>query len=285
MSDVTPGVLQYLAPRDWKNHLYGLPPKRWERLSNRSYWITGAGTGFGRALAVGLATAGAQIFLSGRRSEKLEESLEEMRSFGIDVIRCKIVPFDLTNSDEILEARNYVQSHCKSLHGLINNAAVPQRGASRWPLQEESREFWNHIFNVNVTAQWELSKLALPHMVKGGEVKILFLTSAAAWGFAPGFGQYNVTKAALNSLGASMAAECVARYPTLDVQINMLDPGEARTEMNQGSSTSPYSTVSMALILLSHPKGGPNGKFFHRDGRHLEFGNCRAYEKVLLRQE
>lgn len=139
------------------------------------------------------------------------------------------------------------------------------------------------MFHVNVTAPWELSKIALPHMVKGGEIRILFLTSAAAWGFAAGFGQYNITKAALNSLGASLAEECIARYPKLDVQINVLDPGEAHTEMNQGSSTSPYSLASMALLLLSHPKGGPNGKFFHRDGRHLQFGYSRPYEKALIR--
>jgi NAD(P)-dependent dehydrogenase (short-subunit alcohol dehydrogenase family) len=282
MSDVTLGVLQDLDPRDWNHHHYGLPQERWERLGIRSYWITGAGTGFGRALAVALASAGAQVFLSGRRREKLYESLEEMRSFGIDIGRSHVLPLDITSSDTIIVARSYVERHCGSLHGLINNAAVPQHGDSHWPLQEESREFWNHIFNVNVRAQWELSKLALPHMVKGGEIKILFVTSEAAWAFAQGFGQYNITKAALNGLGASMAKECAGRFPNLDIQINVLDPGEARTEMNQGSSKSPYTLASMALILLSHPKGGPNGKFFHRDGRHLQFGYSQPYDKALI---
>ncbi len=285
MSKLIPDVLQDLDPKDWSRHHYGVPPARWERLGIRSYWITGAGTGFGRALAVALASAGAQVFLSGRRAEKLYQSLEEMRAFGVEIERSHVLPLDVTNSDEIFEARNYIERHCSSLHGLINNAAAPQRLDFRWPLLEESRDFWNHIFHVNVTAQWEISKVVLPHMVKGGEIKILFMTSAAAWGFAQGFGQYNVTKAALNSLGASMAEECAARYPDLDVQINVVDPGEARTEMNQGSSTSPYTLASMALILLSHPKGGPNGRFFHRDGRHLQFGYSQPYEKALIGNE
>lgn len=282
MNGVKSVVLQHVDPRDWKNHLYGLSPKRWGRLSERSYWITGAGTGYGRALAVGLASTGAEVFLSGRRLEKLKDSLDEMRSFGIEVKRCHILPFDLTNLDEMLRARNYVESRGRFLYGLINNAAIPQRGASRWPLQEGSRELWNEIFDVNVRAPWELSKLVLPHMMKSGEVKLVFMTSAAAWGYAPGFGPYNVTKAALNSLGASMAAECVTCYPKLDVQINIVDPGEARTEMNQGSHTSPYTIVSMVLILLSHPRGGPNGKFFHSDGRHLEFGYSCPYDRPLI---
>ena len=56
-----------------------------------------------------------------------------------------------------------------------------------------------------------------------------------------------------------------------NISINMLVPGEAHTEMNQGSTDSPYSLACMALTLLSHPSGGPNGCFFHRDGRHLAF--------------
>ncbi len=128
---------------------------------------------------------------------------------------------------------------------------------------------WDRILRTNVTAPWLLTQAILPHIVKGGTVRVLFITSEAGWAFTPGFGQYNISKAALNSLGACMAEECTARYPELDTQINVLVPGEARTEMNQGSTESPYTIASMALLLLSHPKGGPNGKFFHKDGRHL----------------
>ena len=118
-------------------------------------------------------------------------------------------------------------------------------------------------------------------MVRGPSVRVLFLSSEAGWANTAGFGQYNVTKAAVNSLGFSLAEECAQRYPDLDVQMNVLVPGEARTEMNQGSENSPYTLASMALLLLSHPKGGPNGKFFHRDGRHLEFAYSTAYGKSL----
>jgi NAD(P)-dependent dehydrogenase (short-subunit alcohol dehydrogenase family) len=230
---------------------------------------------------VALASADAQVFLSGRRREKLCESIDEIRAFGIEVVRCHVLPFDLTDSSQLIDAGTYVQRCCSSLQGLVNSAAIPQELTSPWPLQEGARDSWDRIFKINLTAPWELSKLVLPQMVKSAEVKILFITSAAAWGFAAGVGQYNVTKAALNSLGMSMAEECAVRYPAVDVQINIIDPGEARTEMNPGSRASPYSLVSMVLLLLSHPKGGPNGKFFHRDGRHLQFGFSQPYEKPL----
>jgi NAD(P)-dependent dehydrogenase (short-subunit alcohol dehydrogenase family) len=102
------------------------------------------------------------------------------------------------------------------------------------------------------------------------------------WAFTPGFGHYNATKAALNSLAGSLAAEAAARYPAADVQINVLNPGEARTEMNGGSTTSPYAAVSMTLILLSHPPSGPNGCFFARDGRHLGFAYAKPWPRELL---
>ena len=52
--------------------------------------------------------------------------------------------------------------------------------------------------------------------------------------------------------------------------------------MNQGSAISPYTVVPMTLALLSHPFGGPNGRFFHRDGRHFAFGYAEPYERVVL---
>jgi NAD(P)-dependent dehydrogenase (short-subunit alcohol dehydrogenase family) len=118
-------------------------------------------------------------------------------------------------------------------------------------------------------------------MLASGAVRVIFMTSEAGWAPTPGFGMYNVSKAALNSLGSCLAAESAARYPVEDIQMNIVSPGEARTEMNQGSTISPYTIVSIILLLLSHPAGGPNGRFFHRDGRHLEFCYTGAYEKSL----
>jgi len=92
---------------------------------------------------------------------------------------------------------------------------------------------------------------------------------------------YNISKAALNSLGHSMAREYASKYSKDDIQMNIVVPGEARTEMNQGSDVSPYSVVSIVLLLLSHPPGGPNGRFFHRDGRHLKFAYTMPNGKSL----
>jgi NAD(P)-dependent dehydrogenase (short-subunit alcohol dehydrogenase family) len=278
----THGLLADPDPHQWQRHRFGLPRGRWECLRGCNYWITGAGTGFGQAMAVALSCAGAQVFLTGRRPEKLAETIEVVGQLGGPVGACHPVPADITDEQQVAEAARLIRERCPALHGVVNNAAVSQRRQSPWPLQDESPATWRQLVAVNVTAPLMVTSVALPHLVRSGAVRALFITSEAGWAFTPGFGHYNVSKAALNSLGASFAAECAHRYFGFDVQINVLVPGEARTEMNQGSQRSPYTVAGMVLLLLSHPPGGPNGRFFHADGRHLAFGYAPAYERSLL---
>jgi len=278
----TPGIQQKLDPVHWRQHLFGLPKERWKSLSGRSFWVTGAGTGYGRCLTVALAAAEAQVFLTGRRKQKLEETLQEIECLGISPAACQVIPVDITDVEQVKRACEVVMRSCETLYGLVNNAALPSRGDISKPLLQGSLADWERIMRTNVTAPWLLTRGIFPHMVKGEEVRVLLISSEAGWTFTSGFGPYNVSKAALNSLGGSMAAEYAVNYPNADIQINVLVPGEARTEMNQGSNESPYAVVNMALILLSHPKGGPNGKFFHRDGRHLEFGHANTFERPLI---
>jgi 3-oxoacyl-[acyl-carrier protein] reductase len=279
---ITSDIQFRLDPAQWKKHLFGIPQKRWAHLSGKSFWITGAGTGYGRCLAVALAAAGGRVFLTGRRNDKLQETLAEMGRFDIPTDRCYKVVADVTDFDQMSEACKKVIGSSDFLYGLINNAALPCRGDIKRPLLDGSIADWQKIMATNVTAPWLLTRTLLPHMIKGGMSRVLFISSEAGWAFTPGFGPYNVSKAALNNLAASFAAECAASYPESDIQMNVLVPGEARTEMNQGSNESPYKIVSMALALLSHPKGGPNGKFFRREGEHLDFCAARSYEKAVL---
>ncbi|MBI5492622.1 MAG: SDR family oxidoreductase [Deltaproteobacteria bacterium] len=274
------GVLQKADPRKWKAHRFGLPAERWALLRGKAFWVTGAGTGYGRCVSAGLAAAGATVFLTGRRREKLFETIMEIESLSIPSTDCHVIEADITDEEEVKEACRRIGG-LSALTGLVNNAALPP-GPSRFPLLDEGVESWERLMRTNLTAQWLLTREALPEMASGGEIKVLFMTSEAGWASTAGFGQYNVSKAALNSLCSSMAEECAKKYPASDVQMNALVAGEARTEMNRASRESPYSIVSMALILLSHPAGGPNGRFFHRDGRHLSFAYSEPHEHTLI---
>lgn len=280
----THGILQQVDPSAWQNHRFGLPQLRWERLKGCAFWVTGAGTGYGRAITLALAAAGARVFLTGRRKEKLQNTLDEGVSLGINVDYCVPVVADISVESDLAQAVEVISQHVSYLHGLVNSAALPQTDVGPHPLVNQSLAAWSELFTTNVTAQWLTSRAALPLMANGNSIRVIFMSSEAGWASTPGFGPYNVSKSAVNTLGASLAAECLAHFPSHDVQINVLVPGEARTEMNLGSTESPYSVVSMTLALLSHPSGGPNGYFFHRDGRHLAFAYSPAYLMDIMAQ-
>jgi NAD(P)-dependent dehydrogenase (short-subunit alcohol dehydrogenase family) len=282
MTAVASRPLQHVDPADWRRHRFGLPPERWERLSGRTFWITGAGTGYGRALATALAAAGGQVALTGRRAAKLAETCDMAAAWGIPSERFFLAPVDITDPEEVERAARRIAEALPPLFGLVNNAAVSQRPAGRWPLSDMTPGQWREQFAVNLDGAWLTTRAAAPAILAGGEGRIVFITSEAGWAFTPGVGSYNVSKAALNNLGASWAAELAARSPEADIQTNVLIPGEALTEMNRGSTVSPFTVVSMTLALLSHPPGGPNGRFFHRDGRHFAFAYAAAYDQSIL---
>ena len=277
----TPDIQLELDPAQWKRHRWGLPLRRMNFMRNRVFWVTGAGTGYGQSIAFMLASVGATVFMSGRRVEKLEATRQMMQSHGVNTDLVHNLPLDITDTAQLAAACEHITSHSPRLDGIVHSAALPQASPGLTPLMEGSLVHWENLMRTNVTAPWHLTRLITPHLLKSDAIRILFLTSEAGWADTPGHGQYNISKSALNNLTMSLAAEWALSHPELDIQINALIPGEARTEMNQGSAVSPFSIVEMTLLLLSHPKGGPNGHFFHKDGRHFDFAYRLAYQKSL----
>lgn len=272
-----------MTPKALQSCLSAFPLDRWESFSGQNYWITGGGTGYGRAMAIALSAANAVVYITGRRVGKLRETKAEIDASGISSDNCHCVVADITNPSHISAACQEIERHCSSLDGLVNNAALPNRPGSTSPLQQDSLEYWNKLMATNVTAPWLLTRTIFPHMIKSMHPRVLFISSGAGWAGTPGVGPYNVSKAALNSLSHSMALEYARDYSKSDIQINTLVAGEAYTEMNQGSSTSAHVINRMALLLLSYPVGGPNGCFFSWDGGHLDCGETKAYPRPLMK--
>lgn len=233
-------------------------------------------------MTIALAAAGASVVLSGRRRDKLEESVDAARSLGAVGERCVVLPCDICDEGDVVRAVNSIGAESPYLHGLVSCAAVPEPGAVPSPLSNLPTRDWYRMFATNVMAQWLVAKMSRPLLMSHQGSRIVFFSSEAGWADTPGFGPYNMTKSALNTLGVSLAAEWARDFPDRDVQVNVLVPGEARTEMNQGSPNSPFRAVSMTLALLSHPPGGPSGRLFHRDGRHLEFAYSKPHGRDVF---
>jgi len=262
-------------------HRFGLSPERWERLARMRIWVTGAGTGFGQQIALALLAAGAHVILSSRRKTKLVETQRQALALGVNASNVQIVPMDLTDPLSVEAACQKVQAEGNALSGLIHSAAIPGGGSLKWPATDAPLAQWNAMLDTNLRGPWLLTLSSFEMLRRDGHPRVLMLGSEAGWAGTYGVGLYNLAKTALNGLVQTLAQEYAVRYPDLDLQINLLVPGEARTEMNASHPESPSAVIPMALTLLSQPPDGPNGCFFHRDGRHFSFGYTRQYSQPL----
>jgi NAD(P)-dependent dehydrogenase (short-subunit alcohol dehydrogenase family) len=263
-------ILEDAHPLQARDHRYGLRPERWDALRGKVFWITGAGTGYGRTIATILGFAGARLVLSGRRTEVLSEAARQIADLagGADIL---IAPLDVADPQWVDSTVAAIDRQFGGLDGLACGAALPGNPGQ---VMSMAGDELRRMVDVNIMGVAHCCRSAVPLMLRDKACRVLLFSSEAGWGFPPGLGVYNMTKAAVNALGASLAGELAATLPGFDIQVNSLDPGEARTEMNRTSQVSAFSVCSMALTLLSHPAGGPNGCFFHRDGRHLSYGYC-----------
>lgn len=267
-------------PSDWASHRFGVSEARWSALSGRIMLVTGAGTGIGRAVSIALAAAGAHVVLSGRRMEKLEETLSQARDLGVPSQRCLALPMDVRDERQVEQLVGHATQQIGSIEGLVHCAALPPPASGPRALAQTEPSVWRDQIATNVTGPWLLTRAVLEER-RAARLRVVFLTSAAGWGFAAGAGPYNVSKSALNNLSASFAAECATAEPTRDAQFNAVDPGQVRSEMNAGSPVSPYTAVNVILLLLSHPAQGPNGFFFRADGSSTPFGHAGVYPNSL----
>jgi len=275
----TPGIDQNLLPESFIAHRFGLPTASVEQLKDRVFIVTGAGSGYGQAVAVALAQCGAHVLLMGRNEGKLTRTQEMARRLAPSG-RTDIVPVDVTAIDALEKTAVDLLRHVPAPHGLVHCAALPSEPGNPFPLTMGAPGRLDKTLSVNGLAVLHLCDLFFPNPAKG--LRAVLFSSTAGWASTPGFGAYNLSKTTLNALGHNLAAEYSTRFPEADIQINVLDPGEARSEMNQGSTISPFAAAPMTLALLAHPPGGPNGCFFHRDGRHLGFCFTAPYPRSLF---
>jgi NAD(P)-dependent dehydrogenase (short-subunit alcohol dehydrogenase family) len=214
--------------------------------------VTGASRGLGLALTGALADRGWQVVADARGADELE------RAWGAHD-RVVTVPGDVTDQQHRLDL---VEAAGPEIDLLVNNASAlgpsPLPPLAELPLAELRR-----LYDVNVVAPLALVQLALPRLRYGA--RIVNVTSDAAVEAYEGWGGYGSSKAALEQLGAVLAAE----HPGL--RVYTVDPGDMRTQMHQdafpGEDISdrppPEDSVPGLLELI----GGqlPSGRYQARD--------------------
>ena len=182
--------------------------------------VTGASRGIGRAIAQRLAGAGANVVISSRRQETLDQVAQELRADGSTAIGIAAHNGDKAALKTLVER---TLEHYGRLDILVNNAATnPHFGT----LLEADDSYWRKTLEVNLMGNVWLTKAAVPAMRGAGAGKIINVASIV--GLNPGRyqGIYSITKAAVISLTKSLAVELGAD----NIQVNAIAPGLVKTK-------------------------------------------------------
>jgi NAD(P)-dependent dehydrogenase (short-subunit alcohol dehydrogenase family) len=192
------------------------------RLDGRRTLITGASRGIGAAVAKRFAAEGAQVVLAARTVGGLEEVDDAIR--GASGAAATLVPVDLRDIDQIDAIGRAIYERFGGLDVLVGNAGLL---GTLSPIAHTDPAVWDEVMAVNVTANYRLIRGLDPLLRAGSAGRAIFVTSGAAHAATAYWGAYAVSKAALEMMVKTYAAE-VARTR---VRVNLLNPGPIRTAM------------------------------------------------------
>jgi NAD(P)-dependent dehydrogenase (short-subunit alcohol dehydrogenase family) len=191
-------------------------------LSGKRALVTGASRGIGRALAVGLANAGAHVALSARARENLAVTANEIEAMGQRAIA---LPMDVTS---IASCRAATEEAARALGGLdilINNAGVEQI----CPSLEVEEPLWDRILDTNLKGAFFASQAAAKAMRQQGGGAILNICSLTSEVGIPAAVPYGSSKSGLLGMTRALAVE----WAPLGIRVNAIAPGYFRTEMTE----------------------------------------------------
>ena len=200
--------------------------------------VTGGGRGIGRAIALGLAGAGASVVIAGRTAEQLDTVAKEMNALGG---RALPVVTDLTVGEQI---ENLVQETIKKfgrIDILVNNAA---RSFLR-SLLELREDGWDKVFDTNVKAAWLLSRAVARVMIEQKGGRIINITTVGAEKAELGMAAYGCSKAALKMLTRCMARE----WAPFGILVNAVGPGLTRTDFSKPIWSNPDIAKHVESLL------------------------------------
>jgi NAD(P)-dependent dehydrogenase (short-subunit alcohol dehydrogenase family) len=188
-------------------------------LEGRHALITGGGTGIGAAAATHLHSAGAKISLLGRRLEPLQETAKRLSGYA--------VPCDVTQPEQIANAFGEAGTVNGPIEMLIVNAGIAESA----PFHKMTRESWDKIIAVNLTAAFDCAQAAIQDLLASENGRLVFVASVASLRGVPYAAHYAASKHGLLGLMRSMAAE----YAKTNLTVNAVCPGYVDTPMTDQS--------------------------------------------------
>ncbi|MFZ0889886.1 MAG: SDR family oxidoreductase [Candidatus Binataceae bacterium] len=209
-------------------------------LSGKLAIVTGGNGGIGRAIALGLAEAGASVAILARDEEKNRAVLRELAAFGVRALALKL---DVGDREQLRPALEQVEHELGALDILVNNAGIAVMGG----VLNLSPADWDRVIETNLSACFMLSRLAAKSMIKRRHGKIVNIASEYSFFGAAMVPAYSAAKGGLLQLTRSTAIELAA----YNIQVNAIVPGWIETAMTASIKSTPLSDE----IIMRTPAG------------------------------
>lgn len=195
-----------------------------QRLSNKAAFITGGGTGIGRACALLFARESAKVAVAARRREKLEATAQEIIAEGHEAIALEC---DVTKSDSVEAALRAAEERFGFLNVIVNNAGLVHVGSA----EETSEKQWNAVLATNLTGTFLVSRAAIPMLRRAGGGSIVNIGSYLGIVGIPHRAAYCAAKGGVSLLTKAMALD----HAREKIRVNCIGPALVETEMAMGA--------------------------------------------------
>ncbi len=192
-----------------------------KRFEEKIVWITGGGSGLGREMAFEFARRGATVVVSGRRSDRLDETVDDILKTGGTA---RAVACDVTNEDSIINAVKEITDVYGQLDVAVANAGFSVAGR----IESLSADDWRRQLDTNVVGLAMTAKHSLPAL-RETSGRLVLIGSVAGVVSAPGVGAYHASKYAVRAIGQVLAMELQGS----GVTCTTIQPGFVRSEIAQ----------------------------------------------------
>ena len=248
-------------------------------LKERTYLVTGGGSGIGKGVATAVVAAGGNAMLVGRNADRLAGAADEIKSAG-GAGSVLYEPANVTNEDEVVRVVDAATAWTGRLHGVVHCAGGSE---TIGPITQIDSDAWRRTVDLNVNGTMYVLKHSARELVRGGGGSFIGISSIAASNTHRWFGAYGVSKSAIDHMMQLAADELGPSW----VRVNCIRPGLIRTDLVAAVFQSPevsgdYASstplprpgevedvANAAVFLLSDASSYITGQVINVDGGQM----------------
>ena len=190
--------------------------------------VTGANRGFGLAITMDLARAGATVIMLGRDLGSLEYAYDAVVDAGLT--EPILYPLDLEGAtpENYQELQDNILSQFGKLDGVVHNASIL---GAQMPIEQYDIKLWYSTLQINLSAPFMLTQFLIPALSKSDDARVIFMSSTVGREARAYWGAYSVSKFGIEGFAKTLSEELEKTH----ISVNTVNPGKMRTEMRRAA--------------------------------------------------